>query len=155
MLQTDPALRPESADAFADSLERCADEHAATDPIVPTSSARARLGVEFVAMVLPEGSLSSPDELVFISELALRGTASLPSRGRRRDRRAPSRSGSGESANLVDAIVRGFRERYGEIIVARERLDLGDDPLTERSVSDAAGRLAQRLSPPPPGKPEP
>jgi hypothetical protein len=60
------------------------------------------------------------------------------------------RGGTGESASVVEGILRAFRQRYGEIVVARERLEAGDSQWSERSVSDAAGRLAQRLSVPPP-----
>ncbi len=149
-LHPDPTQRPPSADALADELEACLGESADVD------AARARelvipkgTSVEFVAMALPAGSLSSAAELEFIVHL-LRGTARPFIVGPDAVGALLLRGGTGESASVVDAIVRAFRQRYGEIVVARERLEAGDSQWSERSVSDAAGRLAKRLSVPPP-----
>ncbi|MFO0557793.1 MAG: serine/threonine-protein kinase [Polyangiales bacterium] len=152
-LSTEPSQRPSSARAFAEQLERCGEDVAAPLALAGEAPARptARASVEFVAFALPEGSLSKPENLAFVSEL-LRGTARPFIVGPDALGALLLRGGTGESANVVEAITRGVRARFGEVIVARERLDAGEAALSERSVSDAAGRLARRLSRPPSGE---
>jgi hypothetical protein len=105
-----------------------------------------RRGVEFVALALPVGTLAISAELDWITD-TLRGVARPFIVAEDVIGALLFRGGTGESANIVDGVIRSFHARYGEIVVARERLEYDDvNSAAERAVSDAAGRLAQQLS---------
>jgi serine/threonine protein kinase len=138
-------LRPPNAHVFAERLRECVRDGFASPSTAPPAFSKRR-GVEFVALALPVGTLSRSAELDWISD-TLRGVARPFIVAQDVIGALLFRGGTGESANIVDGVIRSFHARYGEIVVARERLEYDDANSTaERAVSDAAGRLAQRLS---------